>query len=54
MLALWPPFATTLNAPQAWFKLRLGLAALAGALAGLLANAGGEALGGRSDCTSAL
>jgi len=45
MLALWPLFATTLNASLAWFKSRLGLAALAGALAGPLAYAGGEALG---------
>ncbi len=45
MLALWPLFATTLNASLAWFRSRLGLAALAGALAGPLAYAGGEALG---------
>jgi len=42
-----------LTCPACRFKSRLGLAALAGALAGLLAYAGGEALG-RSDCTSAL
>lgn len=45
MLALWPLFATTLNSALAWFKPRLGLAALAGAFAGPLAYAGGAALG---------
>jgi hypothetical protein len=45
MLALWPLFATTLNVSLAWFKPRLGIAAVAGALAGPLAYAGGEALG---------
>lgn len=45
MLALWPLFATTLNVSLAWFKPRPGLAMLAGALAGPLAYAGGEALG---------
>lgn len=45
MLALWPLFATTLNSSLAWFRPRLGLAALAGALAGPLAYAGGAALG---------
>lgn len=44
MLALWPLFATTLNVSLAWFRPRLGLAALAGALAGPLAYAGGEGL----------
>jgi hypothetical protein len=54
MLALWPLFATTLNASLAWFKPRLGLAALAGALAGPLAYAGGEALGAIQLNASAL
>lgn len=45
MLALWPLFATTLNVSLAWFQPRLALAALAGAVAGPLAYAGGEALG---------
>lgn len=45
MLALWPLFATTLNVSLAWFKPRLGLAALAGTLAGPLAYASGETLG---------
>lgn len=45
MLALWPLFATTLNVSLAWFKPRLVLAALAGAVAGPLAYAGGAALG---------
>jgi len=45
MLALWPLFATTLNASLAWFKTRLSLAILAGAVAGPLAYLGGEALG---------
>lgn len=45
MLALWPLFATTLNVSLAWFKPRPVLAALAGAVAGPLAYAGGEALG---------
>lgn len=45
MLALWPLFATTLNSSLAWFKPRLGLATLAGAVAGPLAYAGGAALG---------
>lgn len=36
MLALWPLFATTPNRALAWFRPRLGLAALAGALAGPL------------------
>lgn len=45
MLALWPLFATTLNVSLAWFKPRPILASLAGAVAGPLAYAGGEALG---------
>ncbi len=45
MLALWPLFATTLNVSLAWFRPRPLLAALAGAVAGPLAYAGGEALG---------
>lgn len=45
MLALWPLFATTLNFTLVWFKPRPRLAVMAGALAGPLAYAGGEALG---------
>jgi hypothetical protein len=45
MVALWPLFATTLNLTLAWLKPRLRLATVAGALAGPLAYAGGEALG---------
>jgi hypothetical protein len=54
MLALWPLFATTLNVSLAWFKPRLGLAALAGCVAGPLAYVGGAALGAIQLDTSAL
>ena len=45
MWALWPLFATTLRVSLAWFIPRPALAAFAGAVAGPMAYAGGEALG---------
>ena len=45
MLALWPLFATSLNVSLAWLKPHRRLAVIAGAVAGPLAYAAGEALG---------
>ena len=45
MIAFWPLFATTLNVSLAWLKPRRRLAVIAGAVAGPLAYAAGEALG---------
>ena len=46
IVALWVIFATTFNVSLRWFKRRLGLAALFGAIGGPLAFLAGERLGG--------
>ena len=46
IVALWVIFATTFNVSLRWFKQRLWLAALFGALGGPLAFLAGERLGG--------
>ena len=46
IVALWISFATTFNVSLRWFKQRLALAALFGAVGGPLAFLAGERLGG--------
>ena len=48
IVALWAIFATTFNVSLRWFKRRLALAALFGAIGGPLAFVAGERLGGVS------
>lgn len=45
MLALWAAFATSLNLSMRWLQVRLGWAALIGAVGGVLSFRAGAALG---------